>query len=68
MACSSHTGRVEFSKKDLNVPDCVAIAHAANRCDYQTVDVIFDECNLSSEGAVAFLRQVGDHPLSLTLK
>lgn len=61
-------GHIEFTKKELNLSDCVAIGYAINQSDYQTVDLSFDECQFSTEGAIALLQQVGDHPFSLTLK
>ena len=49
--------------------DCTAIGYTINRSNLQLIVYLtFEEGNFSSEGALTFLQQVGDHPLSLTIK
>lgn len=65
---SSVDGRVEFNTVNLSPSDCAAIGYTVNKSDSQTVHLIFNECNFRSEGAIALIQEVGNHPFSLTHK
>ena len=64
----TYSGRIEFNSRNFSPSDCVTIGYVINKSDNQTLDLIFNNCNFSSDGALAILQQVGDHPLSLTLR
>ena len=63
-ACGGHIG---FKDRNLSSSDCVSIGYAINKSNYQAVNLIFNNCSISSEGVEACLKQIGDHPFSLTL-
>ena len=49
--------------------DCTAIGYTINKSDFHLmVHLTFTEGSFSSEGALGFLQNVCDHPLSLTIK
>lgn len=61
-------GHVEFNNYNFSPSDCVAIGYVINQSDCKPVDLSFNECNFSFEGAVAILRQLDNHPFLLSLK
>ena len=64
---SSDTGYLRFTKKKLNLSDCVAVGYVIKISHYQTVELTFDECDINQQGAEAILQHIGDHPILLTL-
>ena len=61
-------GQVNFNSNNLSVSDCIAIGYVISKADHQSIDLTLDKCNINSEGAIALLQEVGEHPFSLTLK
>ena len=60
---------LKFREKNLTPTNCVAIGYVINRDKHHTkVDLTFDFCSISTEGATGFLKQVNDHPFSLKVQ
>ena len=68
LVISSLDARVEFSKTNLSNSDCSAIGYVINKAEHQIVDLEFDRCNFSTEGAVGLIKQIGEQQFSLKLK
>ena len=64
---NASNGRVEFNGSNFTPSDCAAIGYTIKKSDYGTVDLTFNECTFSFEGALAFLQQIDDHSTSVTL-
>ena len=63
----SQNGCLTFIDINLSPIDCTAIGYVINKADIKFTHVTFENCYLSTEGAVTFLQQTGEHPLSLRL-
>lgn len=60
--------QLKFKSTNFTPSDCTAIGYVTHECDDEPVQLSFQDCNLSSEGAIALLNKIEDHPVSLTLK
>ena len=60
--------QLKFNSTNFTPSDCTAIGYAIHEYDDEPVQLVFHDCNLSYEGAIALLQKIEDHPVSLTLK
>ena len=60
--------QLKFRSTNFTPSDSTAIGYAVHECDVEPVQLVFQDCNLSYEGATALLKKIEDHPVSLTLK
>ena len=66
---NAFNGQLKFNDSILTPLDFTAIGYTVNKSDlHLIVHLTFKDSNFNSEGALSFLQQVGDHPLSLTIK
>lgn len=59
--------QMQFNSCNLTPLDCSAIGYTVKHSGRENVRLIFDECNFSSESVSAFLREIADYPLAVTL-
>ena len=64
---SNLDGRMQFDSCNLTPLDCSAIGYTVKQSGCKNVHLIFDGCNFNSEEVSAFLREVADYPLAVTL-
>ena len=65
---SASKGQLKFTSSNLTPSDCAAIGYVISESDDEKVKLVFNDCNFSTEAAVALLQKVEDHPMSITLK
>ena len=60
-------GELKFTSVNLSPSDCTAIGFAVQKCPDE-VYIIFQDCDLSYEGAFSLFQHIGQHQFSLTLR
>ena len=62
--------RIQFSNKQLSRSDCCVVGTVVHQAGSQDkiVELEFEECSTSVEGALLFLQQIKDCPFSLELR
>ena len=56
-----------FQFREIGHFDLACISYVLKTAEYTTIELYFGECNFSVDDAVALLKGVGDHQLSLTV-
>ena len=57
-----------FRHETLSPSSCAAIVYVNKASKRHELDLSFEKCSFNTEGVVALLHQIGDHPCSLKLR
>ena len=58
---------LKFCSVNLSPSDCTAISYAVQK-NPDHASIVFEQCDISNEGALSFFQQIGQHQLSLTVR
>lgn len=64
---SASKGQLKFNSYNFTPSDSAAIGYAVNKSHIGRVELTFNECKFSTEGAAALLQAIDDHSVSLTI-